>query len=111
MRQSQVKSEGTRRGDRNVSVVLTTKLCKHLWVRNHMLQAKVMLLCDFVEIQKPRLRQSLFQKLLTGLAGGVGHVPARVHEDRVLGDVWRVHEKRRDILRGKRASRGKNIEE
>ena len=82
-----MKTEGTRCGDRNVSVVLTTKLCKHLWVRNHMLQSEVMLLCNFIEIQKPRLRQPLLQKLLTGLAGGVGHVPARVHEDRVLGDV------------------------
>ena len=52
-----------------------------------MLQAEIMLLRDFVEIQKPRLGQPLFQKILTGLAGGVGHVPARVYEDRVLGDV------------------------
>ena len=92
-------------------MMLTAELGKHLRVRNHMLQAQIMLLCNLVEIQKPCLGQPLFQKLFTGLARGVGHVPTCVHENRVLGDVRGVHEERRDILGRERPCGGGEVEE
>jgi len=105
MCQSRAKRRRTRLG------VLTTELGKHLRVGDHMLQTQRMLLRNVVEIQKPRLRQSLLQELLTGLARGVRHVPTCVHENRVLGDVRGVHEERRDILSGERPCRDGGVQE
>ena len=76
-----------------------------------MLQAQFMLPCNLIKIQKPRPGQPLFQKFLRGLAGRVWHVPARVHEDCVLGDIQGVHEERCGILGGEGPSRKGNVQE
>jgi len=66
---------------------------------NHVFQAQLTLLCDLVEIQKPRLGQPRFQKFLAGLAQGIRNVPTCTHEGRILGDIRGAHGERRDIQR------------
>jgi hypothetical protein len=85
--------------------MLTTKLCKHPRIWDHMFQAQLVLLRDFIKVQKACLGQPLFQELLAGFSWGVGHVPTGVDEDRVLNDIRGVYEKWCNMLRGEQARR------